>query len=93
LKQEGNHPKGNAHATHITSKTFRSFPEIEEQEYGTSKHREINKVRFCEGNKLVINILQGRQDNQAIQAGHSVDAVHEIVGVQYADKENIGDDY
>lgn len=69
----------------ITSETHRLFPEIEKQKYKISENDIHNEVCIDEPYHFLIDIQQGAECHQGIDAGHAVDSVHEIIHIEDAD--------
>ena len=74
-------------APHIAREAARLGSEIEETENQNSYHYGSNQLYINKGDNKEVNISHRPHNDQRIGGEHTVDAVHEVVDVEYAREE------
>jgi len=89
LHQQHNDPESDGYTADITRKTPGFASEIEKQEDQAGQYRQPDQIGMNEIDLLKIDILQARQNHQAIGTRDAIDAIHEVIGIDDTDDKNI----
>src|SRR5690606_35371745 len=85
LKEYERQHEGHRHAAHIAGDTSGEVAEVEVQEHHHSHDHRDDETCVAEVDDVVVDIIVRHQRDHGVNAGHAVDAVHKIKGVQCAD--------